>query len=281
MTPLTSLIPSLTTSMFYEFLQQIQQEVFFRVSSVLYMFACVWHHRSRKERNKRLHPERRAQRITQMKAVWRKTYATRYSYIEFSVHFLFYLLSYFLLHTEFTSARLLGYFVQDKQLSQLNQRMESNRRSEASIEELLALKLQLAHMEQELQAERVLVAGLRTAANRTCADIVAALSSSSPTAASSPSAAAGSPSATASRLSRHQVFALFARHFGPYSARDNSASASPSQLLFGQQALTALSSGAANSVAATAPLPVAYASRNGGNMIEYEEESQLVVSDRL
>lgn len=159
--------------------------------------------------------------------------------------------------------------------------MESNRRSEASIEELLALKLQLAHMEQELQAERVLVAGLRTAANRTCADIVAALSSSSPTAASSPSAAAGSPSATASRLSRHQVFALFARHFGPYSARDNSASASPSQLLFGQQALTALSSGAANSVAATAPLPVAYASRNGGNMIEYEEESQLVVSDRL
>lgn len=153
--------------------------------------------------------------------------------------------------------------------------MESNRRSEASIEELLALKLQLAHMEQELQAERVLVAGLRTAANRTCADIVAALSSSSP------SATAGSPSATASRLSRHQVFALFARHFGPYSARDNSASASPSQLLFGQQALTALSSGAANSVAATAPLPVAYASRNGGIMIEYEEESQLVVSDRL
>ena len=155
--------------------------------------------------------------------------------------------------------------------------MESERQSQASMEELLALKLQLAHLEQELQAERALVAGLRAAASRTCADIVAALSASSASASAATFAGQSSPARLS--LSRQQVYALFARHFGPYSTRpgDQSSRESASPLLFGQQALNALPTATVNSVSAPRPA----APDRGGNVIEFEEETQLVLSDRL
>ena len=159
--------------------------------------------------------------------------------------------------------------------------MEGERQSQASLEELLALKLQLAHLEQELQAERALVTGLRAAASRACADIVAALSASSASASAATSAAtsAGQSSPAYLSLSRQQVYGLFARHFGPYSTRpgDQSLRESSSPLLFGQQALDALPTATVNS--ASAPLPAA--PDRGDNVIEFEEETQLVLSDRL
>ena len=151
--------------------------------------------------------------------------------------------------------------------------MESERQSQASLEELLALKLQLAHLEQELQAERALVAGLRAAASRACADIVAALSASS----ASTSASAYGGQLSPARLSRQQVYALFARHFGPFAARDQCSRENASPLLFGQQALSALPTAAAN--APSAPLPAAPVPDRGANVIEFDEE--LVLSDRL